>query len=78
MLKYNNISNLTIKIQDAYKKAIQEINRQCTDDEEKANRIKQLTDSIENAILDEDEKKMMRLIKEQMRLLPYQQVRITM
>tara|TARA_B100000524_G_scaffold327070_1_gene210949 strand:+ start:2258 stop:2722 length:465 start_codon:yes stop_codon:yes gene_type:complete len=74
----NNISNLTIKIQDAYKKAIQEINRQCTDDEEKANRIKQLTDSIENAILDEDEKKMMRLIKEQMRLLPYQQVRITM
>ena len=66
----DDISDLTMRIQSAFKKAVREINRQAIDDKDKADRIKKLGDTIENVILDDDEKKIMKLIKDQMRTLP--------
>ena len=73
----NNITNLTLKIQIAFQKAIKEINRQPISDDEKKNKIKNLSNAIEEAIFDNEEKKILSIIKNQLKNLPIQQLRIT-
>ena len=68
--------DLMYKVKTSYKKAIRDILKQPIDKKEKDNKIAQLRDAIEDAILSSDEKKIMDTIKTQINKLPYQRFKL--
>uniref|UniRef100_A0A6C0IW72 Uncharacterized protein n=1 Tax=viral metagenome TaxID=1070528 RepID=A0A6C0IW72_9ZZZZ len=75
--KNNNesINKLMDKVQTAFQKAIQEINKQPIEEKEKQNKIRQLGKAITEAILSDEEKNILKTINLHMRNLPFQSVK---
>lgn len=76
--KTNNesINTLMEKVQTAFQKAIQEINKQPIEAKEKQNKIRQLGKAITDAILSDEEKNILKTINLHMKNLPYQSVKL--
>ena len=72
----DKITDLMTTVQRALRKAIREINSQDISDEEKKEKIIALQDAIEDAILSDNEKNILKAIKKQMRDLPFQTIKI--
>lgn len=73
----DQIMDLMTKVKSSYRKAIRAIKNQPISDEEKRKRIINLGDALEDAVLSNDEKKIMKAIKDQVKNLPYQMLRIS-
>ena len=73
-----DMRDLMGRVSRALRRAISEINRQNIEEEEKRKRIEVLGETVENAILTADEKKIMAAIKSQMSDLPYNRLSIEM
>ena len=77
--KYDNedkIIDLVTKVKNAFRKAVRQINIQPLSDEEKNKKIIELGKAIEDAILSDDEKKIMSAIKNQLNTLPFQRIKM--
>ena len=72
----DNIYELMDKVKNSFRKAVREIKKQPISDEEKETRIKQLAEALEDAVLSNNEKELMNIIKSQMGNLPYQSVKM--
>ena len=64
------------KVKNSFRKAVREIKKQPISNEEKETRIKQLAEALEDAVLSNNEKELMKIIKSQMGKLPYQSVKM--
>ena len=67
--------NLVDKVKNSFRKAVKEIRNQPISNKEKNDRIKQLSESIENALLSNRERDLMKIIKSQLGSLPYQSIK---
>jgi len=72
----DKIIDLVTKVKNAFRKAVRQINIQPISDEEKNKKIIQLGKAIEDAILSDDEKKIMNAIKNQLKTLPFQRIKM--
>ena len=67
----DKIIDLVTKVKNAFRKAVRQINIQPISDEEKNKKIVDLGKAIEDAILTDDEKKIMNAIQNQLKTLPF-------
>lgn len=72
----DKIEDLMIRVQSSFRKAIRKINEQPISDNEKKSRIKELGAALEDAILSEDEKEIMKVIKSQLSTLPFKSMKL--
>lgn len=72
----DKIIDLVSKVKNAFRKAVRQINIQPISDEEKNKKIVDLGKAIEDAILTDDEKKIMNAIKNQLKTLPFQRIKM--
>ena len=72
----DNIYELMDKVKNSFRKAVREIKKQPISNQEKETKIKQLAEALEDAVLSNNEKELMKIIKSQMGNLPYQSVKM--
>lgn len=72
----DRIYELMDRVKTSFRKAVREINKQPMNNKEKQERIKQLAESLEDAVLSNNERELMKIIKSQLGNLPYQSVKL--
>jgi hypothetical protein len=72
----DRIYELMDRVKTSFRKAVKEINKQPISNKEKQERIKQLAESLEDAVLSNNERELMKIIKSQLGNLPYQSVKL--
>ena len=70
------IYNIFDKVKQTYTKAVKTIMNQPMSKEEKEHKIRKLQKKIQDALVNDEDRKILSIIKEQMRNLPYNNVKL--